>query len=102
MGLRPQRVRNCGLPVACRLFPGPRCVELRADLTVFSGEAAGLYPDDVLDNITITVDEHGDFRSTPLLGKQTPVFQLKRSIRLRSAFRRDDRARQLASGRIPN
>jgi len=46
---------------------------------VFSGEAAGLTRDDVLDNINDhLVDEHGDFRSAPLLGKaNSRIFSVK-------------------------
>jgi pimeloyl-ACP methyl ester carboxylesterase len=49
---------------------------------VFEGESEGLTRDDILDNITITFDEHGDFRSPPLLGefRQTRVFQCQRRL----------------------
>src|SRR6266404_1363381 len=76
----PDVVRNCGLPRRPgRLFPGPRCVELRADLTRLFRRSCrphpGRCPRQHHDHL---VDEHGDFRSTPLLGKQTPVFQCQR------------------------
>jgi len=54
-GLRPQTLYGIAdSPVGLAPIPGPRCLELRADLTRLSGEAAGLTRDDVLDNITIT------------------------------------------------
>jgi len=100
-------VRNCGLPRRPgRLFSGPRCVELRADLTRLFRRSCRPHRDDVLDNITITGDEHGDFRSPPLLGKQTPVFQCQRRFhpgcRKRLSGRDRSVSAQLASGRIPS
>ena len=63
-------VRNCGLPRRPgRLFSGPRCVELRADLTRLCRRICrphpGRCPRQHHDHL---VDEHGDFRGSSLLG----------------------------------
>ena len=75
-------VRNCGLPRRPgRLFSGPRCVELRADLTRLFRRSRrphpGRCPRQHHDHL---VDEHGDFRSPSLLGKQARVISVSKAF----------------------
>ena len=41
----------------------------------FDGQAEGLTPDDVLDNVTLFWLTNGSFGGTPLLGEQARLFQ---------------------------
>ena len=72
MGLRPQTLYGIAdSPVGlAAYFLDHDATSLALIARVFDGQAEGLTRDDILDNITHLVDEHGDLVGTSLLGEQ--------------------------------